>query len=147
MYENGTYNPKMGRPVNDVNYIRESMTPKQAARGCVPKNAIGDEVEFPPKETLRTGPRTIGPEPKPEYPTADELLSQLYGSIEMLEVETSGLFAQIDRALADVSETQCQPRPGPRISNSNLTYRIAGAIDAIDELANRVNLIRNRITL
>lgn len=123
MHENGTYSPKMGRPVNDVNYIRESLsTPK----------------------TMRT---EIGPEPTPDYPTSTDLLDDLHKSIEMLEMETSALFAQIDRALAEVTETQCEPRPGPRISNSNLTYRIAYAADLIDELANRVNLIRRRVTI
>lgn len=127
MSENGTYSPKMGRPVNDVNYIRESMT-----MGVTPKTTL----------------RELGPEQVTSRPcTATELLDDLFKSIELLEMETSGLFAQIDYVLAEVNETQCEPRPGPRVSNSNLTYRIAHAADLIDELTNRVNLIRRRITL
>jgi hypothetical protein len=110
---------------------------------CVPKNAIGDEVKFPPKETLRT----YGEEPTPDYPGASQLLDDLFKTIESLEMETSALIAQINDVLSEVSETQCEIRPGPRISNSNLTYRIAHAADLIDELANRVNLIRRRVTL
>lgn len=125
MHENGTYSPKMGRPVNDVNYIRESM--------AVPQ----------PKTTLRE----LGPEQDATRPsTATELLDDLFKSIESLEMETAGLFAQIDYVLTEGPE-QCQPMPGPRTSSSVLTYRIAHAADLIDELTNRVNRIRNRITL
>ena len=124
MSENGTYSPKMGRPVKDVGYIREAMST--------------------PKTTLRE----LGPEPEATRPcTATELLDDLFKSIESLEMETSGLFAQIDYVLTEVNETQCQPMPGPRVSSSVLTYRIAHAADLIDELTNRVNRIRNRITL
>jgi hypothetical protein len=120
---------------------------KPVMRGYMLKTSICDEVGFPPKETLRTGTPEIGPEPNPEYPTATQLLDELFHSIETLEMETSALYAQIDRALAEVTETQIEPRPGPRISNSNLTYRIARAADLIDEITNRVNLIRRRVTI
>jgi hypothetical protein len=142
---NGTYSPSIGRPTSLVKDIGEKMV-KNHRDLYAPQpmeNAIGDEVRFPPKETLRT----YGPEPSPEYPSAREHLDDLFKALELLEMETSALFAQIDNALAEVTETDCEPRPGPRISNSNLTYRIAHAADLIDELTNRVNLIRRRVTL
>ncbi len=126
MSENGTYSPKMGRPVNDVNYIRESMSLR---------------------ETLRTGPQDIGPEPETSRPsTATELMDDLFKAIELLEMETAGLIAQIDYVLTEDSP-QCQPIPGPRVSTSVITYRIAHAADLIDDLTRRVNNIRNRVTL
>lgn len=124
MHENGTYSPKMGRPVNDVNYIRESMA-------------------VPQPKTLA---REIGPEPEQSLPSATELLDDLFKAIECLEMETAGLFAQIDYVLTEGPE-QCQPMPGPRASSSVLTYRIGHAADLIDELTSRVNRIRNRVTL
>ncbi len=125
MSENGTYNPRIGRPVNDVNYIRESM--------AIPKQ----------KETLRT---EIGPELDQKLPTATGLLDDLFKAIESLEMETASLIQQIDFVLTE-DGPQCQPVPGPRTSSSVLTYRIAHAADLVDELAIRVNRIRNRITL
>ena len=125
MSENGTYSPKMGRPVNDVNYIRESMSLR---------------------ETLRTGPQEIGPEPEQKYPTATELMDDLYKAIELLEMETAGLIQRIDFVLTEDSP-QCEPIPGPRVSTSVITYRIAHAADLIDDLTRRVNNIRRRITL
>lgn len=124
MSENGTYSPKMGRPVNDVNYIRESMA-------------------VPQPKTLA---REVGPEPEQPLLSATELLDDLFKSIELLEMETVGLFLQIDLVLTE-DGPQCQPMPGPRVSSSVLTYRIAHAADLIDELTGRVNRIRNRITL
>ena len=120
---------------------------KPVMRGYIHKTAICDEVGFTPKQTLRTDTTEIGPEPNPEYPTATQLLDELFLSIETLEMETSALFSQLERALSEVTETQIEPRPGPRISNSNLTYRIAHAADLIDEITNRINLIRRRVTI
>jgi hypothetical protein len=117
--------------------------------GYVPKNAIGDEVKFPPKETLAIPKQPeIGPEPSPEYPTATQHLDNLFNALELLEMETSALFAQIDNALAEEGP-QCEPVASPRISNSNsnLTYRIANATDLVELLTYRVNSIRRRITL
>lgn len=125
MSENGTYNPRIGRPVNDVNYIRESM--------AIPKQ----------KETLRT---EIGREPEHNYPTATELLDDLFKAIECLEMETADLIARIDYVLTEDS-LQCQPVPGPRVSTSVLTYRIGHAADLIDELTRRVTNIKLRVTL
>lgn len=119
---------------------------KKAAEYYEPKNAIGDEVRFPPKETLRTGP-AIGPEPEVSRPaTATELLEDLFKSIESLEMETAALIHQIDFVLTEDSP-QIEPVPGPRVSTSVITYRIAHAADLIDEMARRVNNIRRRITL
>lgn len=119
---------------------------KQVEVGYVPKNAFGDEVRFPPKETLRTGQPELGPEPTPEYPSATQHLDNLFKALEVLEMESSALFAQIDSALSEEGP-QCEPVAGPRISNSNLTYRIAHATDLIDFLTHRVNNIRRRVTL
>lgn len=121
--------------------------PKKVMRGYEPRNAVGDEVKFPLKENLRYGQPELGPEPQMQYPSTNDLLDQLFQALEILDQETTAMHVQLDRALADVSETQCEPRPGPRISNSNITYRVAAAADAVDEISNRIGLLRRRITL
>ncbi len=116
---------------------------KKVAMGYEPKNAICDEGGFPQRETLRT---ELGPEPDQKCPTATELMDDLFKAIELLEMETAGLIARIDYVLTEDSP-QCEPVPGPRVSTSVITYRIAHAADLIDDLTRRVNNIRRRITL
>ena len=119
MYENGTYNPKMGRPTTVVNHIRENMSTRAE----------------------------IGPEQDCVYPTVQDLLTDAHKAIEILTMEIAGLNEQIEGILCLESPQTSQPCPGPRVCNSNISQQVGSLVDKIEELTDRVNRIRRRVVL
>lgn len=116
-------------------------TPKQEA-------VYEERLQCEPRPKMsRAGDRAeIGPESETTYPTATEMLDDLFKTIESLEMETASLFARIDTVLTE-DGPECNPTTGPRVSTSVLTYRIGHAADLIDELTRRIRRINRRVTL
>ena len=126
--------------INDYRDRGYAPMPKQEA-------VYEERLQCEPKMSRRTmvGQPEIGPESE-TYPTATEMLDDLFKTIESLEMETASLFARIDTVLTE-DGPECNPTTGPRVSTSVLTYRIGHAADLIDELTRRIRRINRRVTL
>ena len=127
--------------INDYRDRGYAPMPKQEA-------VYEERLQCEPKMSRRTmvGQPEIGPESETTYPTATEMLDDLFKTIESLEMETASLFARIDTVLTE-DGPECNPTTGPRVSTSVLTYRIGHAADLIDELTRRIRRINRRVTL
>ena len=121
MYENGTYDPIKGRPVNVVNRIRESMS-------------LREEPEAPPEMQTDV------------FPTVQDVIVETQKSIEILNEQINALAERIKSILCEESP-HTSPVPGPRISNSPLACQIAYLADTVDDLSDKVERIRHRVTL
>ena len=122
---NGNYNPENGRPTNLVGDIREKMNPV--------RNDVYRERGAPVPQVDITD--------KKAWQFLDELdvsLQELKEQIDLMNNMLSGVLRP---------DYEDGPVPGPRVSSSNLTSRIAAQADFVDDLTRTICNIRDRLSV